>query len=159
MKITTKERFERKVKPWLESNGCQLWIGAVNKTSGGHGRFRICKKLEGAHRVAHELYVGPIPDGMQVLHKCDNPPCVNPKHFFLGTQQDNIADMNIKGRAVSLKREAHGMAKLNDEKAFEIRWLHISGYSSRELARMYGVSKRTIQNVYQNKLWQQECHD
>jgi hypothetical protein len=159
MRITTRERFERKVLPWFEPNGCQLWIGTINKQSGGHGRFYLNKKYPTAHRVSYELYVGPIPNDMQVLHKCDNPPCVNPDHLFLGTQQDNIADMGAKGRKKVFHGIEHGMAKINPEKAFEIRWLHASGYSSRKLAAMYDVSKRTIQNVYQNKLWQQECHD
>lgn len=162
MNITTKDRFERKVLPWFENNGCQLWVGSCNNSArkgSGHGRFYLNGAYPLAHRVAYGLYVGPIREGMQVLHKCDNPRCVNPEHLFLGTQVDNITDMNSKGRAVALKGEAHGMAKLNVEIAEKIRQQHASGYSSRELARMYGVCKRTIQNVYQNKFWQQECHD
>lgn len=90
-------RFWRKVQ---KSDGCWWWISVRNED--GYGQFRNDElgRMEGAHRFSWRLTHGDIPHGMCVLHHCDNPPCVNPDHLFLGTQQDNIADMHAKGRYV-----------------------------------------------------------
>lgn len=78
--------------------GCWLWTGA--RTWSGHGTFNVgAKKFDRAHRVAYRLVHGAIPDGLVVCHQCDNPPCVNPAHLWLGTQGDNLRDMMAKGRA------------------------------------------------------------
>ena len=86
------------------NSGCLLWIGAVKP--GGYGNLGI--KPEGrtyiAHRAAYEVAYGTIPTGLKVLHKCDNPPCINPLHLFLGTQLDNIRDCVSKGRHVSRRK-------------------------------------------------------
>lgn len=91
------ELFWRRVK---KTRGCWLWTGA--KTRGNYGELVhvVNRKQTGwrAHRLSWVLNKGEIPDGLQVLHRCDNPPCVNPEHLFLGTQHDNITDMWLKGR-------------------------------------------------------------
>jgi hypothetical protein len=88
------DRFWPKVE---KTDGCWLWTGATDRR--GYGKiFDGAGKLLIASRVAHELCIGPIPDGLCVLHKCDNPPCVNPDHLFLGTFGDNTQDMLAKGR-------------------------------------------------------------
>lgn len=85
-------RFMRKVKINQE-NGCWIWTGCINKvTKYGHTHN------ESAHRVIWKLIYGNIPKGMQILHHCDNPPCVNPYHLFLGTAKDNMHDRDKKGR-------------------------------------------------------------
>lgn len=76
---------------------CWLWIGGVDRTK--YGRIYVDGKVTGAHRAAWAVTFGPIPDGMHVLHKCDNSRCVNPRHLFLGTHRDNMRDMIAKGRA------------------------------------------------------------
>jgi len=75
--------------------------------------------IKGTHRVSWELHYGPIPKGMSVLHKCDNPPCVRPDHLFLGTQQDNLQDMRNKGRHRWGLGERHAHAKLTTEIVLE----------------------------------------
>ena len=99
---TLAEKFNAKIK---RGDGCWLWQASV--TADGYGRMGIGgpgNKRMLAHRVAWQLYVGKIPDGMLVLHKCDNPPCCNPKHLFLGTDADNARDMSRKGRHPGSKK-------------------------------------------------------
>ena len=90
------ERFWSKVKK--QPNGCWEWQAA--KTRLGYGRFAPEGTTVKAHRVSFELCKGPIPDGMHVMHSCDNPPCVNPEHLSLGSNQDNVNDREAKGRGV-----------------------------------------------------------
>jgi hypothetical protein len=80
----------------IQPNGCWAYQGAI--TQHGYGALVRNGEKIGAHKRAWELAKGPIPDGLYVLHHCDNPPCCNPAHLFLGTQIDNLADMRAKGR-------------------------------------------------------------
>lgn len=80
-----------------EVNGCLEWTGA--RATGGYGQVRLSGLNVLVHRYVWELANGPIPDGMCVCHACDNPPCCNVDHLFLGTKSDNNADMATKGRA------------------------------------------------------------
>ena len=92
---TLAARFWSKVD--RDETGCWTWLGA--KTALKYGQIELDGRSIYAHRVSWELANGPIPSGLQVLHRCDNPPCVRPDHLFLGTQRDNITDMANKGRA------------------------------------------------------------
>ena len=99
---TIRSRFESKInKPpdnSFFSEGCWIWT-AGKRGNNGYGGFRVSKdSIKLAHNISYELYIGEIPKGMKVLHKCDNPLCVNPNHLFLGTQLDNIKDRDMKGR-------------------------------------------------------------
>ena len=108
-----------------------------------------------AHRVAWELTNGPIPAGLLALHRCDNPPCCNPAHLFLGTNRDNTADMDQKGR----RGEHHPVGSLNGravltlEMAAEIRRLHEMGVPYSQLVRRFGVGKSTISRVVRGENW------
>ena len=89
-------------------NGCLEWTGA---TVNGYGSISVNGRVKRTHRFAWELTHGNIPDGMVICHKCDNPPCCNPEHLFLGTQADNIADMMAKGRFLANMSGGHNRMK------------------------------------------------
>ena len=147
MKRTTKEDFEKRFQV---TPGCWLWTGYLNIS--GYGRLSIGGKMKLAHRASYEFYVGPIQDGLCVCHKCDNPKCVNPDHFFLGTINDNTQDMIKKGRKVSAKRpgEMHNNAKLTDAAVAEAR---ASSLPLHVLAKKYGVSPSTMSVARNGKTW------
>ena len=156
MKKSFKERLQSSYNADLK--GCWNWT--KSKTKQGYGRMWYRGSLWSAHRVSYSEYVSEIPEGMQVLHECDNPSCINPKHLFLGNNDINVADKMAKGRHRSNpKGVANSSAKLNPEKAFEIRWLAASGWSRSKLGRAYGVTKQNINAIVHNKIWQMECHD
>lgn len=87
------------------NSGCLLWTGPANGL--GYGRIHVVgtRRRAGAHRVAFEVVHGPVPQGMEVCHRCDTPSCVNVDHLFLGTHRDNMADMAAKGRSRPFFRE------------------------------------------------------
>jgi hypothetical protein len=136
---------------------CHIWTGALGRKN-GYGCFKIREKGNRdnakqfkAHRLIYELYKGPIGD-KHVLHKCDNPRCVNPDHLFLGTHQDNIRDMVQKGRAASGAK--HPSAKLTPEQVIEIRELYAQGgHTTRSLGQKYGVNGKHIHNIVTGKKW------
>jgi hypothetical protein len=106
-------------------------------------------KVVTAHTLAWEVANGnPVPTGMSVCHRCDHPPCCNPRHLFLGTNQDNIDDKVAKDR--QLKGEAVGTSKLNEH---EVRAIRSDTGSDREVAARYGVSHRTIQSIRSGATW------
>lgn len=114
---------------------------------GGHRRVYYEGRIQKAHRVVWQMWYGPIPEGMCVLHRCDNPPCVNPIHLFLGTVADNNADCQAKGRRYSFgKGVASPRARLNAEQVRAIREAY-PAFSGRQLASRFGVSLSVIQRV------------
>lgn len=146
------ERFEEKYLAEPMS-GCWLWeAGGVKK---GYGTFHIGPRSYHAHRVAWMLYRGPIvPDTLHVLHKCDNPACVNPDHLFLGTNADNMADMAKKGRRKGrLMGSDNPNAKLSAEDVAQIRALRSSGTSVRSLMKQFGMSDSHIYYIINQKAW------
>jgi hypothetical protein len=135
-------RLNRYIK---KTNSCWLWIGCKNKQ--GYGRFWLGRN-EGAHRASWLLFVGRIPKNMQVLHRCDNPGCVNPEHLFLGTQKDNVQDM-IKKRRGSIG-EKHSRAKLS---VADVLCIRKCGASPKYLAGLFGVDAATIHNILARRIW------
>ena len=123
---------------------CWEWIAArlpkgYGLTSDDQRRRRY------AHRVSWEMTHGPIPDGLFVLHHCDNPPCVNPAHLFLGDQHDNHVDMVLKRRHTFGDRSA--VAKITDAQAVDIRRRHAAGESARALGVEFGLHCHTIRKI------------
>lgn len=120
----------------------------------GHRKFYISPgNYDWAHRFGWELAFGPIPDSLHVLHRCDNPPCQNPRHWFLGDQAANNRDRDKKGRGVYPQGERHGKAKLTDADVREMRRLHDQGVGDIELARRFGVAPGAAWGVTRRKTW------
>ena len=111
-----KDKFQEKYVVSGES-GCWLWT--ASKDVEGYGQMAHKGKRYRSHRLSFELHKGEIPDGLKVLHKCDNPSCVNPDHLFLGTHQENMDDMLAKGRQQKGSRHAH--SKITEEVAALIK--------------------------------------
>lgn len=138
-------RFWSKVQ---KTDGCWLWM--ARWTRHGYGRFWFLRKSVSAHRVAWELEFGAVPSGLLVLHKCDNPPCCNPQHLFIGSDSDNNRDMVTKGRDRHPYGESHGCVKLNEEIVMSIRQ---DSRSLRVLAAIYGVDFTTIADIKRHRTW------
>jgi hypothetical protein len=111
--------------------------------------------MRAAHRVSWEMARGPIPRGLYVCHRCDNPPCVNPAHLFIGTQTDNMADMKAKGRWRGGERrpERYSSTNLTWEGVREIRRLYVGGMSVKDLAPRFGICKSSVRNIIHGRTW------
>ena len=153
MEITDKdiERFWSKVDIDLNYNSCWEWTGYRNNY--GYGKFRLGGKATSTHRVAYMFERGDIPKGMHVLHRCDNPPCVNPNHLFTGTHQDNMRDKESKNRGNRPKGSTHGRAKLTESDIPVIRERLANDDSGASIARDYGVSQSAINRIKLGKTW------
>jgi hypothetical protein len=149
-KKTLEQRFWEKVDKRVPDE-CWLWKGACNPNKYGH--LRVGKKEITASRIAWILTNGPIPEGLCVLHSCDNPPCCNPLHLFLGTNLDNVRDKEKKGRGIYVNGERCGMSKLTTEKIIEIRKMHKGGLSGIKLAAIFGIGKSEIYNIINHNNW------
>jgi hypothetical protein len=136
--------------------GCWEWSGAKNKR--GYGRLTVHGSWWAAHRYAYSAFVGPIPPGLLVLHRCDNPSCVNTAHLFLGTQKDNMRDMAEKGRwnGAILPGERNGRAVLTAATVGRARSLAVAigiRPAARVISREIGVSEHTLRNAIRGKTW------
>lgn len=141
-------RFWRTVS---KSRGCWEWTARKSPT--GYGMFHMLGKDYRAHRVSWWLEHGQLPADLGVLHKCDNPACIRPSHLVLGTQQDNIRDMEAKNRGVHVIGTRHGRARLDPEKVRAIRSTPLQHGSMTRLARLYGVSYHAIRAVIDGTYW------
>jgi hypothetical protein len=143
-------RFKSKYKVDLNTD---CWNWTASKDDCGYGYFLKDGRPHRAHRISYEFHKGPIPEGIEVCHTCDNPPCVNPDHLFLGTHKVNMGDMVNKGRSKGTPGEAHNKAKLTDEKVLEIRRLFNAGYSESALVKKFKVCQSTINRVILRQTW------
>jgi len=133
---------------------CWIWTKA---TKNGYGRLIIGSRSDGtrkvvsAHRFSYETFIGVITSGLHVCHICDNRKCVNPDHLFLGTQQQNNADRDLKGRNVVRYGEKNSKTKIPDSELNNIKLLYKNGASSREIAKLYNCNKSTVLDIVNGK--------
>src|SRR4051812_4793380 len=135
---TLAERFWRAVD--RSGNACWEWTKALHNPQ-RYGKIDVDGKWRYAHRVSWQLTHGKIPDGLWVLHRCDNPPCVNPSHLFLGTPRDNTRDCMAKGRKSVRRGVAASSAKLTDADVAEIRKALARHETQVSIAMRYGITQ------------------
>ena len=140
-----------------QTTGCWEWQGA-KKNGYGHtiagSRTNGTRKRIPAHRLSYQTFVGQIPEGMEICHRCDNRCCVNPEHLFIGTRQDNVDDREAKGRNRPPKGSNNGRAKLTEDAVLRARLERMEKHTSfQKLADKYGVSKHTMQQAIKWRLW------
>jgi len=145
-----RQRFDEKWMPEPNS-GCWLWIGAYS--SFGYGQLWGGKSFGvpgniAAHQASWIFNRGPIPDGMVIMHKCDNPSCVNPDHLRVGTFKDNTADMLRKNRSPKGESSYRAILKEADIKVIRDRSIPI-----KELTKRFGVTKAAIDNIRLRRSW------
>lgn len=148
--LSESDRFMQRV---MKNDITKCWNWTGSRMKNWHGNWRNSDgNNELVHRASWRIFVGELPNGMCVCHKCDNPLCVNPDHLFLGTQSENAHDMWNKGRArpgIS-KGEKHGMSKLTAEIVKDIRNSNLTGI---ELAKKYGITATTVCDVKKRRTW------
>lgn len=144
---------------------CLVWTG--RRTYNGYGTICYSGRRLRCHRLSWTLAYGEIPDGLFVLHSCDNPPCIRPEHLFLGTAIDNVTDMMQKGRQArgdkhrsrthpeTLSRgEANGRAKLKTKQAVAIKTAYAQGEATyNQLARLHGITYNCVWDIVHGKTW------
>jgi hypothetical protein len=143
--------LRERISAYIDTRGeCWMWTGCRDRN--GYARVSVNNRQRLAHRIMWVIEHGEIPEGQQVLHKCDTPGCVRPDHLFLGDYQANTDDKLQKGRhryGVS-QGEAHGMAKLTET---DVREILASPLSGRQLADMKGVTPTTIYDIRKRRIW------
>jgi hypothetical protein len=141
------DRFWVKVQ---KAGDDECWVWLATRNHRGYGLFWAAGRYDSASRVAYKLAYGPIPAGASVCHRCDNPPCCNPAHLFIGTQAMNLADMVAKGRQARHLGRTNPMARLTDD---DVRAIRSSGLPAAELAKRHGVHPRTVRDVLDRRSW------
>ncbi len=148
------EKFANRTQP---SAGCWFWKGQIQPGT-GYGQLSFRGRKLRAHRVSYELSYGPIPKGLYVCHRCDNPSCVNPEHLFLGTQLENMADMVAKSRHENrvFHGETNPSSKLTLEQVEEVKGLLRFPYfrgKYRSMGAVFGVNESTISRINRGLSW------
>jgi len=159
LNISDISKFTKRID--IKSNDeCWNWIASTWNSGYGQFSFRKNRKTYSlsAHRTSYSIFVGKIPDGLQVNHHCDNKICVNPLHLYAGTQAENLQDMDDRGRRKTNWEKVTGQnnprAKLREEDVLQIRKLYLNKELNQyELARMFGVSQHTIHCIVTRKNW------
>lgn len=116
----------------------------------GYGSFKVFGKNKKVHRASYEIFNGEIPNGLFILHSCDNPICCNPEHLTTGTNADNLRDMTRKGRNRPQRGENNGRSKLNVQQVLIIK--HMKGVY-REIAKLFNVGTTVVADIKRGKTW------
>ena len=142
-----------KMRGWdvMTPTGC--WEIRGSKHRQGYGLLKVKGSTKFAHRIAYEAWVGPIPEGLVVRHKCDNPPCINPDHLEVGTQKDNAVDRETRGRRNPARGSRSGAAKLTEDSVSEIKRLLRAGVNQQEIANRFNVSRAAVTSIKTGKTW------
>ena len=139
---------------YINNNDC--WIWTKYKNTKGYGRIRVgCLNIL-AHRVSYMAFIGKIPEGYQVCHKCDNPSCVNPDHLFAGTNGDNQIDSYLKGRRANneKKGEENHFAVMTEEDVRLIRFIYKEKlFPQRAIAKLFNCGQSTISHIIRRNTW------
>lgn len=185
-KQPVEQRFWKKVNkngPTISYVGTPCWVWTGAKDDYGYGTFFYLAKTEKAHRASYMMHCGEIPNELWVLHKCDNPPCVNPNHLWLGTRIDNVQDMEKKGRADHPGGDRHGFrtkpesrptgerngaytkpesrrtgikngrARLTDNQVIELRELRKQGATYKQLMERFNIGQTTVSHIVNYDNW------
>ncbi len=147
MTLSEEERFWEHVDKSAGPDGCWIWMLVCYppKPCTNYGRFHYKGKTHVAHRFAWMLTNGPIPESALICHHCDNPPCVNPAHLFVGTDATNAQDSSNKGRRHS---------KLTKSDVIGIRdWYAQGGVTYQDIADSYGLSYNHVSMIVRHKAW------
>lgn len=137
----------------ISENGCWVWRRGQN--GDGYGTLTIGGRQHYVHRLAYELSKGAIPEGLEVMHECDNPPCINPDHLVAGTRKDNMRDCVRKGRhGGPPPPQLEGKNPAAKLSRAQVRLIKASSNTYRELAVMYGVSPSAVGKIKRGETWQ-----
>ena len=131
-----------------ENNGCLEFAGA--RCPAGYGRVGYKNKVWQSHRLSYLLYYGEFDKALFVCHRCDNPPCINPEHLFLGTSRDNVDDMLAKGRSQKCRGESHSQSRLTEKDVLSIR---MDRRPLGVIAVQYGVAEAFISTIKSKRVW------
>ncbi len=145
------ERIEQRTKRETivqELGECWVWDKAQ---CGGYGRIKNRNRRYLVHRLSYEIFVGPIPEGLDVLHKCDVRLCCNPRHLYPGTDQDNCNDKRERGQLPI--GSMVGVSKLTEPEVFSMRVAFSQGSTEAELEQLYSVSNATVRSVVYGDQW------
>jgi len=143
--VTQEQLFWTKVDKSAGPDACWPWTGAI--TTHRYGCVQFYRRVLGAHKVAYLLAHGPVPDGLQIRHSCDNPPCCNPAHLSLGTRKDNAADKVARGRTPKTMTKFLTVEQVREIRAARGR------LSSGDIAKQYGITQSYAFTIWAGKVW------
>lgn len=133
-------------------SGCWEWNGG--RTGQAYGAVRIGSRQVKVHRASYRHFNGPLPQGLVVRHKCDNPPCMNPDHLELGTHRDNMRDRDLRGRGVQHQGSRNPAAKITEQDVRDIRKEYARGVLTQAmLGEVYGLTQSSVGEIVLRKTW------